>query len=1129
MFNEAHAFGVLAPAIMAYSLHDPHFWISRFVQDVMDTMQIATATWASPDHVESRYEYRDGSVWLGRSPQESDLPLGYRDDRHVCLISGSRGGKGTSVIVNNLCLWPGSVVVVDPKGENATVTASRRGGGSPYCDGMGQAVHVLDPFRSSQVDESYRSRFNPLDALDPEDDETIDEAGRIADALVVVRPESHDPFWDESARALVKALILHVVTSPKYAGRRNLATVRSLITSGDAEAVEFLRSEGAESIAPPHQLLWASVQNNPAFDGLVSALGHTFFNMLMNSAKQYESVLQTANRNTDFIDSPGMRRCLEESDFSLAELKTDPRGMSLYLCLPQRYMSTHYRWLRMMIALTVTEMEIVPGRPASGCRVLMVLDEFAGLKRMEIIENAVAQIAGFGVKMFFVLQSLEQLKGTYKDHWETFLANSGLKICFNLEDHFSREYVSKLIGETEIIRHTHSESQGTTETEGKTITTTITKGRSVTHTDSETFGHTTSENLTNTRSGGESVTSGWSQGESSSVSHKRESIFDMLFGRDYSKDTITQGLNVGQSGSRTQQDGWSVAVGQGQSDSITKGNSVAHGETHSESIAEGNTTTKGKTSTSGRSETIQKRALIHPDEIGRIFASINDPQTPGYPGAALVLVAGERPVILRRVNYFDDYQFIRLFDPHPDHPYRAPGIFALRPVPCPYRLEPSEDEMWVDFNALSDAGALRVSEWAMAPTQVLRAGTPVGEARLRDDSGKETKWHPAFILSPFAGRLVAVEAEDEQNRAKEGGFVLPRGPVYSMLTYDVSAESTAALQEGAARYAFHHVTALYARLEAERALRPVPQALPRPASRDYPWWFWAAAMAAIFIFGIVAMLRLGGPQDKSEYHSAEPSEPQTQGLDLRQAWTPPARESSEPVAPVSPENTGGANSAQALPVGDVDALRRRAVEVYIATLGTGDDGGAWDMFVQAWRQGDPLAHIWLGHESDRLEKLEQTINGSVGAAQVIRLNSASSVGKLADWDNPEAVYLSGFAYERGFGRLFINAESAASYYEKSCTDRFMLACYALGRLYVRGSGVSKDAQKAAAFLKQACDAKIYNACVELGRLYESGGETLAMDYALAGVLYKAACDANRKEGCVRLKAVCDLVSVSACQ
>ena len=364
-------------------------------------MRIATAEWADPAEVEARYRYSDGTVWLGRSASEQPVPVGYRDDRHVCVVSGSRGGKGTTSIVNNLILWPGSAICVDSKGENATVTAARRGRGSKHAKGLGQAVQVLDPFKAAQVDDSLRGRFNPLDALDPANEETIDEAGRIADAVVVVH-ESNDPFWDESARAMVKGLLLHVLTAPQYEGRRNLVTVRKLITRGDWESVEALRDAGEKDIPPAHGLLWTGLANNPAFDGLVAGIGDSFTNMLLNSPKQFESVLQVANRNTEFIDSPAMQRLLEASDFQLSELKTRPGGLSVYLCLPQRYMSTHYRWLRMMIALTVTEMEKVRGRPVTGYPVLMVLDEFAGLKRMEVIENAVAQIAGYGVKLFFL-------------------------------------------------------------------------------------------------------------------------------------------------------------------------------------------------------------------------------------------------------------------------------------------------------------------------------------------------------------------------------------------------------------------------------------------------------------------------------------------------------------------------------------------------------------------------------------------------------------------------------------------------------------------------------------------------------------------------------------------------------
>src|ERR1700688_2012324 len=135
--------------------------------------RIATAEWADQAEVEERYPYRDGPGVAGAWGGEQPVPVGYRDDRHVCVVSGSRGGKGTTSIVNNLILWPGSVCVVDAKGENATVTAARRGRGSQHCKGLGQSVKVLDPFKAAQVDDSLRGRFNPLDALDPASEETI--------------------------------------------------------------------------------------------------------------------------------------------------------------------------------------------------------------------------------------------------------------------------------------------------------------------------------------------------------------------------------------------------------------------------------------------------------------------------------------------------------------------------------------------------------------------------------------------------------------------------------------------------------------------------------------------------------------------------------------------------------------------------------------------------------------------------------------------------------------------------------------------------------------------------------------------------------------------------------------------
>src|SRR5271165_6014567 len=144
---------------------------------------LGTARWMAPGAAIDKFRYPgspfDGRVWIGEGFDWERSPLGYKDDRHVCLVSGSRGGKGVGVLVPNLCFWPGSCIVVDPKGEHATVTARRRGSGSIYAEGIGQKVRILDPFGEVQLDAAFKARYNPLDAIDPESEVAVDDASRI--------------------------------------------------------------------------------------------------------------------------------------------------------------------------------------------------------------------------------------------------------------------------------------------------------------------------------------------------------------------------------------------------------------------------------------------------------------------------------------------------------------------------------------------------------------------------------------------------------------------------------------------------------------------------------------------------------------------------------------------------------------------------------------------------------------------------------------------------------------------------------------------------------------------------------------------------------------------------------------
>jgi type IV secretory pathway TraG/TraD family ATPase VirD4 len=420
-----------------------------------------------------RYGVRPGylpdGMWIGEALNDNATSLCYTDDRHMLLVSGARGGKGAGVIVPNLCQWRGSCIVIDPKGENATVTARRRGAGSDYARGLGQDVKILDPFNEVPLASELKARFNPLDVIDPESDFAVDDASRIA-AAIIVKESKTDPYWEDAARGLLEGIILHVVTCPLYKDIRNLITVRRLLMEGDWLGIEGALEAGVkkEDLPSPHGFLWQSMLRNKAFGGIVSGIGEQMFSLAKQAEKAFSGVIEQARTCTKFLDSPPMRRLLEKSDFDLASIKTSPRGLTIYLTLPQRLMETHFRWLRLMVVLTIGEMERIKGRPKTGYPTLFLLDEFAGLKRMEVVLNAVAQAAGMGVKFAFIVQSLIQLQEEYDKSWETFISNTGLKTFFQIDDNFSRDYLAKLLGEREVRRQSRSgsDSQSTSTTQG---------------------------------------------------------------------------------------------------------------------------------------------------------------------------------------------------------------------------------------------------------------------------------------------------------------------------------------------------------------------------------------------------------------------------------------------------------------------------------------------------------------------------------------------------------------------------------------------------------------------------------------------------------------------------------------
>ena len=389
------------------------------------------AAWLDPAELqrdEWRYRDKDGrfagiflGYWDGRG-------IGTTDNRHVLTVAGSRGGKAVSLIVPNLLLYEGSVLAVDPKGELAAITARAR-------REMGQKVVVLDPFGESGIPSGS---FNPLDQLDPAGDLVIDDAGQIADALIM--PNDKDPHWTDSARILVKGLILYVLTLEKTA-ERNLCTVQRLVACNHPLIDHVVTHK---KVSGPVALARLMQGQGDAFDGIVAAAGRSLADM---AEKERDSVLSTARTQLEFLESPKLRAILQTSDLRLDELKTG--ATTLYLSLPATRMGTHARWLRVIINLALIAFERVKTSPAIPA--LMVLDEFAVLGPMKSVETAAGLMAGFGVKLWIVLQDISQGEKHYGKGWETFTGNTGVATYWSNSDKRTLEYLSERLGQTSVL------------------------------------------------------------------------------------------------------------------------------------------------------------------------------------------------------------------------------------------------------------------------------------------------------------------------------------------------------------------------------------------------------------------------------------------------------------------------------------------------------------------------------------------------------------------------------------------------------------------------------------------------------------------------------------------------------
>lgn len=379
-----------------------------------------------------------GGLSLGRYYDEATQRIGdkvvYSGERHLLLFGPNGTGKGTRFLIPNLLsIKDRSIIVVDPKGELAAVTAD-------YRRSVGDVV-MLNPF---DVLGLGSVGFNPLATLDPTSSNFYDDAAALGEALI--RIEGKDPHWSESAQGLLVALIMW--EKLQRGDDANLENVREMLT--DPERFEsYVGEDGKPLERITGGLRYTAVQM--AIDGgyEIASLASRFAGQQTN---ELASIRSTADTQTRWLLSKPMRDDLKKPGVEFGKLKD--KSTTVYVILPAERMRTHSTWLRLVIVSALRALY----RPG-GFRTLLLIDEMPALGHLGPLEDAFGLVRGYKVQIAGICQDLAQLKALYNERWESFLANAGVVQGFTPNDLTTADWMSRRAGQTTFMAESASENR----------------------------------------------------------------------------------------------------------------------------------------------------------------------------------------------------------------------------------------------------------------------------------------------------------------------------------------------------------------------------------------------------------------------------------------------------------------------------------------------------------------------------------------------------------------------------------------------------------------------------------------------------------------------------------------------
>jgi type IV secretion system protein VirD4 len=376
-----------------------------------------SARWATGREIASAGLHRDTGVFLGRLGGQY---LRHDGPEHVMAFAPTRSGKGVGLVVPTLLSWTGSTVVHDIKGENWQLTAGWR---SRFSHSL-----LFNPT------DTASAKYNPLLEVRRGTHEVRD-VQNIADILVdpegALERRNH---WEKTSHSLLVGAILHVLYAEQ---EKTLARVATFLSDPQRPFTATLK----RMMSTNH----LGTKGSPQVHPVVASAAREVLN---KSENERSGVLSTAMSFLGLYRDPTVAEVTSRCDWRIADLVEAEHPISLYLVIPPSDISRTKPLVRLVlnqIGRRLTEKLEAQGQGSRKHQLLMMLDEFPALGRLDFFETSLAFMAGYGVRAFLIAQSLNQIEKAYGEH-NSILDNCHVRVAFATNDERTARRISDTLG-----------------------------------------------------------------------------------------------------------------------------------------------------------------------------------------------------------------------------------------------------------------------------------------------------------------------------------------------------------------------------------------------------------------------------------------------------------------------------------------------------------------------------------------------------------------------------------------------------------------------------------------------------------------------------------------------------------